>query len=92
MPRSDSPRWMYDMASWNAAYSTVRLSVFVEASSASLTNLGASVNEAVKLGATVISNSYGGGESFWELGRVGLEGGEGHAALLVGLALAARLG
>ena len=37
--------------------------LLVEASSSSMTNLGASVNEAVKLGATVISNSYGGGES-----------------------------
>ena len=37
--------------------------LLVEASSASLTNLGASVNEAAKLGATEISNSYGGGES-----------------------------
>ncbi|HCI80947.1 MAG TPA: peptidase S8, partial [Ktedonobacter sp.] len=37
--------------------------LLVEASSASLTNLGAAVNEAAKLGATEISNSYGGGES-----------------------------
>lgn len=37
--------------------------LLVEASTASLTNLGTAVNEAVKLGATVVSNSYGGGES-----------------------------
>lgn len=37
--------------------------LLVEASSSSLTNLGAAVNEAVKLGATVVSNSYGGSES-----------------------------
>ncbi|HEX6839047.1 MAG TPA: S53 family peptidase [Polyangia bacterium] len=37
--------------------------VLVEASSASMTDLGTSVNQAVKQGATVISNSYGGGES-----------------------------
>jgi subtilase family serine protease len=37
--------------------------LLVEASSSSMSNLGASVNEAVKLGATVVSNSYGGGES-----------------------------
>lgn len=37
--------------------------LLVEASTASLTNLGAAVNEAALLGATEISNSYGGGES-----------------------------
>ena len=37
--------------------------LLVEASSSSMSNLGASVNEAVRLGATVVSNSYGGGES-----------------------------
>ena len=37
--------------------------LLVEASSASMANLGAAVNEAVALGATTISNSYGGGES-----------------------------
>lgn len=37
--------------------------LLVEASTASMTNLGTAVNEAVKLGATVVSNSYGGGES-----------------------------
>jgi subtilase family serine protease len=37
--------------------------LLVEASSSSLTNLGAAVNEAAKLGATEISNSYGGSES-----------------------------
>ena len=36
--------------------------LLVEASSASMANLGAAVNEAVALGATVISNSYGGNE------------------------------
>jgi subtilase family serine protease len=37
--------------------------LLVEASSSSLTNLGSAVNEAAKLGATEISNSYGGSES-----------------------------
>jgi subtilase family serine protease len=37
--------------------------LLVEASSASLTNLGAAVNTAVTLGANVVSNSYGGSES-----------------------------
>jgi subtilase family serine protease len=37
--------------------------LLVEAKSSSLANLGASVNEAAKLGATEISNSYGGSES-----------------------------
>lgn len=37
--------------------------LLVEASSASMTNLGNAVNEAVKLGATEVSNSYGGNES-----------------------------
>jgi len=37
--------------------------ILVEASSASFTNLGAAVNEAAVLGATEISNSYGGSES-----------------------------
>ncbi len=37
--------------------------LLVEATSSSLTNLGTAVNEAAKLGATVISNSYGGSES-----------------------------
>ena len=37
--------------------------LLVEASSSSLTNLGTAVNEAAKLGATEISNSYGGNES-----------------------------
>jgi subtilase family serine protease len=36
--------------------------LLVEASSSSLANLGAAVNEAVKLGANVVSNSYGGSE------------------------------
>jgi len=36
--------------------------LLVEASSASIANLGAAVNEAVKLGANVISNSYGSSE------------------------------
>ncbi|MFF6915660.1 peptidase S8 [Streptomyces sp. NPDC012466] len=35
----------------------------VEAKSASMTNLGTAVNEAVALGAKYVSNSYGGGES-----------------------------
>ncbi len=37
--------------------------LLVEASSASFSNLGASVNTAARLGANAISNSYGGGES-----------------------------
>jgi subtilase family serine protease len=41
--------------------------LLVEASSASLTDLGTAVNTAVKLGATVVSNSYGGGESSGEV-------------------------
>jgi subtilase family serine protease len=36
--------------------------VLVEASSATLSNLGAAVNTAVRLGANVITNSYGGSE------------------------------
>ncbi|AEW93533.1 MULTISPECIES: S53 family peptidase [Streptomycetaceae] len=37
--------------------------ILVEANSSSMGDLGASVNEAVKLGAKYVSNSYGGGES-----------------------------
>ncbi|MEU0190236.1 S53 family peptidase [Streptomyces afghaniensis] len=37
--------------------------LLVEAKSASMANLGTAVNEAVSLGATYVSNSYGGGES-----------------------------
>ncbi|ELS54367.1 S53 family peptidase [Streptomyces viridochromogenes] len=37
--------------------------LLVEAKSASMTNLGTAVNEAVKLGAKFVSNSYGGSES-----------------------------
>lgn len=37
--------------------------LLVEASNSSLTNLGSAVNEAAKLGANAISNSYGGSES-----------------------------
>ncbi|MFC1414375.1 peptidase S8 [Streptacidiphilus sp. N1-12] len=37
--------------------------ILVEASSSSMANLGISVNEAVKLGAKFVSNSYGGSES-----------------------------
>jgi len=37
--------------------------LLVEASTSSLTNLGTAVNTAVRLGANVVSNSYGGGES-----------------------------
>jgi subtilase family serine protease len=37
--------------------------ILVEASSATTTNLGTAVNEAAKLGANAISNSYGGSES-----------------------------
>ncbi len=37
--------------------------LLVEASSATMANLGTAVNKAVRLGATVVSNSYGGDES-----------------------------
>lgn len=37
--------------------------ILVEASTASNANLAAAVNEAIKLGANVVSNSYGGGET-----------------------------
>ncbi|GAA1949983.1 S53 family peptidase [Kitasatospora viridis] len=37
--------------------------ILVETSTASMTNLGTGVNEAVKLGAKFVSNSYGGSES-----------------------------
>jgi subtilase family serine protease len=40
--------------------------ILVEASSASYVNLGTAVNEAAKLGANAISNSYGGSESSGE--------------------------
>ena len=42
--------------------------LLVEASSNSLTNLGLAVNQAAQLGATEISNSYGGGEYSSETG------------------------
>ena len=42
--------------------------LLVEASSAGLTSLGTAVNTAVRLGATEVSNSYGGGESAAETG------------------------
>ncbi len=42
--------------------------LLVEASSNSFANLGAAVNEAVKLGANAVSNSYGGSESSAESG------------------------
>jgi subtilase family serine protease len=48
-----------DMAS--AACPNCRI-LLVEAKTNSLANLGAAVNTAVRLGATVVSNSYGGGE------------------------------
>ncbi len=41
--------------------------LLVEATSSSLANLGAAVNTAARLGATTISNSYGGSESAGEL-------------------------
>jgi len=43
--------------------------LLVEAKSATLTNLGTSVNTAVNLGAAVVSNSYGGGESSGEVAQ-----------------------
>lgn len=42
--------------------------ILVEATSATMGNLGTAVNEAVKLGAKYISNSYGGGESSADTG------------------------
>src|SRR5207244_466513 len=45
--------------------------LLVEADSNSFTDLGAAVNEAIALGATAISNSYGGGEFFGETGYAG---------------------
>jgi len=44
--------------------------LLVEANSNSLTDLGAAVNEAVRLGASVVSNSYG-GEEFAEESAIG---------------------
>jgi len=49
-----------DMASAIAPNANILL---VEAKSASMANLGTAVNEAVKLGAKFVSNSYGGSES-----------------------------
>lgn len=49
-----------DMASAMCPYCKILL---VQASSASYTNLGTAVNTAASLGAKVISNSYGGGET-----------------------------
>ncbi|TML08369.1 MAG: peptidase S8 [Actinobacteria bacterium] len=45
--------------------------LLVESDSNSFTDLGAAVNEAIALGATAISNSYGGGEFFGETGYAG---------------------
>jgi subtilase family serine protease len=42
--------------------------ILVEAKTASMANLGTAVNEAVKLGAKFVSNSYGGGESSADTG------------------------
>ncbi|RAG85222.1 peptidase S8 [Streptacidiphilus pinicola] len=42
--------------------------ILVEAKTASMTNLGTAVNTAVKLGATEVSNSYGGSESSADTG------------------------
>jgi len=41
--------------------------LLVEASSAALTDLGTAVNQAARMGATVVSNSYGGSESSSDL-------------------------
>lgn len=49
-----------DMASAMCPSCTI---ILVEANTASYTNLGTAVNQAANLGAHVISNSYGGGES-----------------------------
>ncbi|MFD3501615.1 peptidase S8 [Streptomyces sp. NPDC058678] len=49
-----------DMASATCPNCSITL---VEATSASMANLGTAVNEAVKLGAKFVSNSYGGSES-----------------------------
>jgi subtilase family serine protease len=65
LPRADSG-WAeeesldLDMASAICPQCSILL---VEAKSATMANLGTAVNEAVKLGAKFVSNSYGGGES-----------------------------
>ncbi|NUR63904.1 MAG: peptidase S8 [Catenulispora sp.] len=65
LPRSDSG-WAgeisldLDMVSAIAPNAHI---ILVEASTASMTNLGTAVNTAVSLGAKFVSNSYGGGES-----------------------------
>jgi hypothetical protein len=50
-----------DVQMASAACPTCKI-LLVEATSASLADLGASVNTAVSMGASVVSNSYGGGE------------------------------
>lgn len=65
LPRSNSG-WALEIAlDVETAHQTCQNCriVLVEASSSSMTNLGKAVNEAAKLGANVISNSYGGSES-----------------------------
>ncbi|HWL87752.1 MAG TPA: hypothetical protein VNO21_18240 [Polyangiaceae bacterium] len=57
-----APEIALDIEMASAACPTCKI-LLVEATSASFANLAAAVNEAATLGATVISNSYGGGES-----------------------------
>jgi subtilase family serine protease len=70
LPRSNSS-WAgeisldLDMVSATAPNAKI---ILVEASTASMTNLGTAVNTAAKLGATEISNSYGGSESSADTG------------------------
>jgi subtilase family serine protease len=65
LPASD-PGWSeeisLDLDMVSAVCPSCRI-LLVEATSSSLTNLAAAVNEAVALGATEVSNSYGGSES-----------------------------
>jgi subtilase family serine protease len=64
LPRTD-PGWAFEIAldveTAHAICQTCRI-LLVEAASNSYLNLGTAVNEAAQLGATVISNSYGGSE------------------------------
>jgi hypothetical protein len=71
LPATDTTGWAVeislDVQMASAACPTCKI-LLVEASSATLEDLSASVNTAVSLGATVVSNSYGGGESSTQTG------------------------
>ena len=66
LPAADKEGWSVEIAldveTVHAACPKCKI-LLVEANNASFANLAASVNEAVLLGATVVSNSYGGAES-----------------------------